>query len=60
MTAEKNGGYVEFEIYMTSPYLLPTGGQLQVALTQLYYTVGGNTDSETYVGTAGASAAFTK
>lgn len=60
MTAEKNGGYVEFEVYMTSPYLLPTGAQLQVALTQLDYTVGSSADSESYVGTTGASASFTK
>lgn len=39
MTADKNGGYVEFEVYVTSANLLPTGGQLQVALTQLNYTV---------------------
>jgi hypothetical protein len=60
MTADKNGGYVEFEVYVTSANLLPTGGQLQVALTQLNYTVAGTSDVETYVGTAGASASFTK
>ncbi len=62
MTADKNGGYVEFEIYVTSANLLPTGGQLQVALTQLNYGVGAAlaADLETYVGTAGASATFTK
>ncbi|NRH20577.1 S-layer homology domain-containing protein [Candidatus Gracilibacteria bacterium] len=59
-TADKNGGYVEFEVYVTSANLLPTGGQLQVALTQLQYTVAGAADSETYVGTTGASASFTK
>ncbi|MBC7498268.1 S-layer homology domain-containing protein [Candidatus Gracilibacteria bacterium] len=62
MTADKNGGYVEFEIYVTSANLLPTGGQLQVALTQLNYGVGValTADLETYVGTAGASATYTK
>lgn len=60
MTADKNGGYIEFEVYVTSANLLPTGGQLQVALTQLNYTVNGASDLETYVGTAGASASFTK
>ena len=62
MLADKNGGYVEFEIYVTSANLLPTGGQLQVALTQLNYGVGAalTADLETYVGTAGASATFTK
>ncbi len=60
MTADKNGGYVEFEVYVTSANLLPTGGQLQVALTQLFYSVGGAADTETYVGTTGASATFTK
>ena len=60
MVADKNGGYVEFEVYVTSANLLPVGGQLQVGVTQLDYTVGGVADSETYVGTAGASATFTK
>ena len=60
MTADKNGGFVEFEVYVDSANLLPTGGQLQVALKQLHYTVGGTSDTETYVGTAGASATFTK
>ena len=60
MTADKNGGYVEFEVYVTSANLLPTGGQLQVALTQLNYSVNGAADLETYVGTTGASASFTK
>jgi hypothetical protein len=60
MVADKNGGYIEFEVYVTSANLLPTGGQLQVALTQLNYTVGGASDVETYVGTVGASASFTK
>jgi len=60
MTADKNNGTVEFEVYVTSANLLPVGGQLQVALTQLNYTVGGAADLETYVGTAGASATFTK
>jgi hypothetical protein len=62
MLADKNGGFVEFEIYVTSANLLPTGGQLQVALTQLNYGVGTAlaADVETYVGTAGASATFTK
>ncbi len=62
MLADKNGGYVEFEVYVTSANLLPTGGQLQVAVTQLMYGVGTalTADSETYVGTAGASATFTK
>ena len=61
-TADKNGGYVEFEVYVTSANLLPTGAQLQVALTKLEYGVGTalSADSETYVGTAGASATFTK
>ncbi len=60
MTADKNGGYVEFEVYITSANLLPTGAQLQVALTRLNYTVGGVSDTETYVGTSGASATFVK
>jgi S-layer homology domain len=60
MTADKNNGTVEFEVYVTSANLLPVGGQLQVALTQLNYTVGGSADAETYVGTVGASATFTK
>ncbi len=60
MTADKNGGYVEFEVYVTSASLLPSGGQLQVALTQLFYSVGAAADTETYVGTTGASATFTK
>ncbi len=62
MLADKNGGYIEFEVYVTSANLLPTGGQLQVAVTQLQYGVGTalTADSETYVGTAGASATFTK
>lgn len=60
MTADKNGGFIEFEVYVTSANLLPVGGQLQVAVTKLAYTVGGVADSETYVGTAGASATFTK
>jgi len=60
MTADKNNGTVEFEVYVSSANLLPTGGQLQVAVKQLYYSVGGVADSETYVGTAGASATFTK
>ena len=60
MTADKNGGYVEFEVYITSANLLPTGAQLQVALTRLNYTVGATSDTETYVGTSGASATFVK
>jgi len=60
MTADRNGGFVEFEVYITSANLLPVGGQLQVSLTQLDYTVGASTDSETYVGTTGATATFTK
>ena len=60
MTANKNGGYVEFELYVTSANLLPTGAQLQVALTQLNYIVGGIPNSEAYVGTSGASVTFTK
>ena len=60
MTADKNGGYVEFEVYIDSANLLPTGGQLQVAVKKLHYSVGGVADSETYVGTVGASATFTK
>ncbi len=60
MTADKNGGYVEFEVYIESANLLPTGGQLQVALKKLHYSVGGAADTESYVGTVGASATFTK
>ncbi len=60
MMADKNNGVVEFEVYITSANLLPTGGQLQVALTQLNYNVGAGSSSETYVGTTGASATFTK
>jgi hypothetical protein len=60
MTADKNNGTVEFEVYVSSANLLPTGGQLQVAVKQLYYSVAGVGDTETYVGTAGASATFTK
>jgi hypothetical protein len=60
MTADKNGGFIEFEVYVTSANLLPVGGQLQVAITKLAYTVAGVADSETYVGTPGASATFTK
>lgn len=60
MTADKNGGYVEFEVYIESANLLPTGGQLQVALKKLHYSVGGAADTESYVGTTGASATFTK
>lgn len=60
VTADKNGGYVEFEVYIESANLLPTGGQIQVALKKLNYLVGASPDSETYVGTTGASASFTK
>jgi hypothetical protein len=60
LTADKNGGFIEFEVYVTSANLLPVGGQLQVAITKLAYTVAGVADSETYVGTPGASATFTK
>ena len=60
MTADKNNGTVEFEVYVTSANLLPTAGQLQVALTRLDYSVGASSDFETYVETSGASATFTK
>ena len=60
VTADKNGGYIEFEVYIESANLLPIGGQIQVALKKLNYTVSGAPDSETYVGTTGASASFTK
>lgn len=60
MTADKNGGFVEFEVYVDSANLLPVGGQLQVAVKRLYYTVGGASDSESYVGVTSASATFTK
>jgi len=60
VTADKNGGYIEFEVYIESANLLPTGGRIQVALKKLNYTVSAAPDSETYVGTTGASASFTK
>jgi hypothetical protein len=60
MLADKNNGTIEFEVYVDSVNLLPTGGQLQISLKQLYYSVGGVADTETYVGTTGASATFTK
>jgi hypothetical protein len=60
MLADKSNGTVEFEVYVDSANLLPTGGQLQISVKQLYYSVGGVADTETYVGTTGASATFTK
>ncbi len=60
MTADKNGGFIEFEVYVDSANLLPVGGQLQVAVKKLNYTVGGAADSESYVGVTSASATFTK
>lgn len=60
MTADKNGGFIEFEVYVESANLLPVGGQLQVAVKKLNYTVGGAADTESYVGVTTASATYTK
>lgn len=60
MTADKNGGFIEFEVYVDSANLLPVGGQLQIAVKKLHYSVGGSADAESYVGVTSASAIFTK
>lgn len=60
MTADKNGGFIEFEVYVDSANLLPVGGQLQIAVKKLHYSVGGSADAESYVGVTSASATFTK
>ena len=56
----KNGGYVEYEVYLDSAPLWVIGDNANVTVTSLNYAVGASSASQSYVGVAGASATATR
>jgi hypothetical protein len=59
-TLTKNGGNVEFEVYLDNAPLWVAGDNANVTVTSLQYVVGGTASTQSYVGVAGASATATK
>jgi hypothetical protein len=58
-TLDKNGGYVEYEVYLDGAPLWVAGDNANVTITSLKYLPGG-ANGQSYVGVSGASATATK
>jgi hypothetical protein len=56
----KNGGYVEYEVYVDGAPLWVAGDNANVTITSLNYLVGATTSTQSYVGVSSASATSTK
>ncbi len=60
MIADKNEGFVEFDVNIRSANILPVGSQFEVSIKKLNYVANGTNDTESYVGVPSATARFTK
>jgi hypothetical protein len=60
LVADKNGGTVEFEVYVNSQYTLATGAKLTAEVSSVTYVAGGAASTESYLGVSSATATYTQ
>ncbi len=60
LLADKNGGTVEFDVYINSPFALATGARLITEVSSITYTAGAASSTESYLGLTNATASYTQ